>query len=478
MTRVRALGLALAGAGCLAAAPAAAFADDDATLQDRIRELETQVQELRNQVGSRPAGDSLSTQVDRYLQEKEKGSLWVDRHGKPLQKIVDSIYPTMWMRVRPTWSDNYFDGDSDTDDEGFQTFWRARLGLGANLKDGVGMYMELDSNGTWGNTATMFVNDTPSTTTVQQAYVTGVMSKHLRMDTKLGRFEMEFGDEYVMGVTDFAQTSVYHDGVMLSRDYEKQGIKFDMWVTKLVDGYKNPLTPTPDDSAYMAGIYGNWYGGQAKTGMPGTFEPYYIFVWDAQEQPGVVATPNDPQDIHTAGLRWYHDKATKDKAGIGWNLNGNVQYQDEVKWSTDSRVTYTMPTMKYKPKIFGQFAYASGDHDDPGYNSLFQDGHARFGWADAFSFTNIMIFGAGVHVSPRESWTVGGEGRWFDQARETTALPQKRLAYELDFLVQHQYSEHVSVEFVYSFVNFRDVDTATGPADNVQRAYVQVVVSF
>jgi hypothetical protein len=477
MKRAKAFGLALAGTGFLAAAPVVARADEDANLQDRIRELEAQVQELRQQVGSRPAGDSLSAQVDRYLQEQEKGAMWVDRHGKPLNKVVDSIYPTMWLRTRPTWSDNYFDQDDDTDDEGFQTFWRGRLGLGANLKDGVGMYMELDANGTWGNTASVFTNDTTSTPIVQQAYVTGVMSRHLRMDTKIGRFEMEFGDEYVMGVTDFAQASVYHDGVMISRDYEKQGFKFDAWATKVVDGFKNPLTPTPDDSVYMAGIYGNWYGGQAKTGMPGTIEPYYIYIWDARETPG--QTPAfDPQDIHTAGLRWYHDMATKEKAGLGWNLNGNLQYQDELKWSTDARITYTMPTMKYKPKVFGQLAYASGDHDDPGYNPLFQDGHARFGWADFFSFTNLAIVGGGVHLTPRESWTVGGEGRSIHQARETTALSQKRIAWELDFLVQHQYSDHVAVELVYSIILFRDVDLATGPASNVQRAYLQVVVSF
>jgi len=480
MSRTRSFGLALAGAGFLAAAPAVARADEDPVLQERIQALEAQVQELRQQLGRRPAAEeSLSAQVDRYLQEQEKGSLWVDRSGKPLQKVVDSIYPTMWLRARPTWSDNYFDQEDDVDDEGPFTLFRGRIGLGANLKGGVGMYMEFDAAGSWGNTATVFVNDTPTTPTLQQAYVTGLYSKQLRFDTKVGRFEMQFGDEYVMGVTDFAQASVYHDGVMLSRDYAKQGFKFDFWATKVVDGSKNPLTPTPDDSVYMAGIYGNWYGGQAKTKLPGTLEPYYIMVWDARETPGAV-TPgvSGPKDIHTSGLRWYHDMATKDKAGLGWNLNGNVQYQDELKWSTDSRVTYSLPTVKYRPKVFGQFAYASGDHDDPGYNPLFQDGHARFGWADFFSFTNIAIFGGGVHFTPMENWTVGGEGRSIHQARETTVLAKKNIAWEADLVVQHKHSDNVSMEFAYSLILFRDVDLATGPADNVQRAYLQVVVSF
>ena len=478
MSRAKAFGLALAGAGFLAAAPAVARADEDAALQDRIQTLESQVQELRQQLGRAPGtDDSLSAQIDQYLQEKEKGSLWTDSSGKPLEKVVDSIYPTMWLRARPTWQDNYTDLEDDVDDEGPFTPFRGRLGLGANLKGGVGVYMMLDAAGSWGNTSALFVNDTTTTPVLQQAYVTGLYSKQLRFDTKLGRFEMQFGDEYVVGVTEFAQTSFSHDGVMLSRDYANAGFKFDSWVTKVVDGTKNPLTPTPDDSAYMAGIYGNYYGAQSKMKIPGTIEPYYIFIWDAREQPGVAAG-FDPSDIHTGGVRWYHDMATKDKAGLGWNVNVNGQYQEELKWSTDTRITYTMPTVKYRPKVFGQFAYASGDHDDPGYNPLYQDGHSRFGWADFFTFSNLAIFGGGVHFTPMENWTVGGEGRSVHQARETLVNNDKNLAWELDVVVMHEHSEHVSMEFAYSIILFRDVDTATGPADNVQRAYVQLVVSF
>ena len=217
MSRAKAFGLALAGAGFLAAVPAVARADDDAAVQDRIKSLESQVEELRQQLGRQPGTeDSLAAQVDRYLQEQEKGSLWVDQHGKPLQKVVDSIYPTMWLRARPTWQDNYTDLEDDVDDEGPFTLFRGQIGLGANLKGGVGLYMELDSAGSWGNTSTVFVNDTPTTPTLQQAYMTGLYSKQLGFDTKIGRFEMEFGDEYVMGVTEFAQASAFHDGVMLS----------------------------------------------------------------------------------------------------------------------------------------------------------------------------------------------------------------------------------------------------------------------
>ena len=486
--------LALAGGGLVAAAPAVALADDDPTLQDRIQQLERQIRELKDQVDGRTGGaaEPLSVQVDRYLQEQEKGSLWVDRNGKPLSKVVDSLWITAWLRGRPTWSTNATDMETELDDEGFNTFFRGGLGVGANLKEKVSVFVELDFVGTWGNTSlpsgslpgtpptSMFTNDTPTTPTIQEAYVKGLYSKRLRMDTLIGRFEMEYGDEYVVGRTEFLQAGSYFDGVKIGRDYEKMGFSFDAFGAKLVDGNRNALTPTPDDSAYAFGILGNWYKFEGKSKMPGGLEPYYIVVWDAQEGPGATPAVPDPYDTHTAGLRWYGEKATKDHAGMGWNINANAQYNRGWEWSTDSRVHYTMTNMKWKPKVFGQFAYASGDHDGVGgYNPLWQDGHGRFGWADQFPFTNLEVAGVGVHVTPVEGLTYGVEGRSIHQARETVLSGNRQLAWEGDFVVMHKYSDNVDVEFAYSLVAWRNVPNSLGaPADNVQRAYLQVVVSF
>jgi hypothetical protein len=475
----RTLGLVLAGGGLLAVSPSVARADDDASLKERLRQLEQQVTELKGQFDRR-VEEPLSDQVDRHLQEQEKGVLWVDRNGKALGKAVDSVWVTAWLRGRPTWSDNTFDLNDDTDDEGFATFFRGGLGIGANLKGKVSMFIGLDFAGTWGNTTTLYGNDTPTATTVQEAYIDGLYSKHLNLDTRIGRFEMQYGDEYVIGRTEFAQASTYFDGVKVGRNVEGSGLTWDLFGAKLVDGFKNPLTPTPDDSAYMAGVYANYYAFENKTRLPGGLEPYYIVVWDAQEAPGAVPAVADPKDTHTAGFRWYGEKATKDRSGIGWNINANAQYNSQWKWSTDSRLTYTNPNMKGKPMVFGQFAYASGDVDGvTGYNPLWQDGHGRFGWADQFAFTNLALAGVGMHMHPREGLTYGLEGRSIHQARSTRALSSRQLAWEIDFVVMHKYSDNVAVEFAYSYIYWRDARNAAGDrADDAQRAYLQVVVSF
>jgi hypothetical protein len=483
MRRERALAMGLVGGALLAAVPATARAgEEDPSMKARLEAMEQQIRDLQAQVRSRDAaaGEPLSDQVDRYLQEQEKGTLWVDRNGKPLSKVVDNVWVTAWARVRPTWSKNVADMDDSVDDEGFDTFFRGGLGLGAKLKEKVSVYVGLDFAGTYGNTTTLIGNDTATTPTLQEAYIDGIYSRNLRASTRIGRFELEYGDEYVFGRTEFAQATTYFDGARIGWNSEEKGMSADVFAAKLVDGNKNPLTPTPDDSAYMAGVYGNYYGFEGKSGLPGGFEPYYVFIWDGQEAPNSFGTIPDPDDIHTAGFRWYGEKATKDHAGLGWNINANGQYNDDLEWSGDAVVRYTMPHMNMKPKVFGQAAYASGEHDGvTGYNPLWMDVHGRFGYADQFVFSNLAVLGGGLHVTPSEGLVYGVEVRSIHQARSTAVNSSKQLAWEFDFIVKHQYSDTIAVECAFSHVSFREVmNPAGGRADDVQRAYLQLVVSF
>jgi hypothetical protein len=430
--------------------------------------------------------------VDRLLQETEKGSLWTDKNGKPLGKVLDSIWISAWLRGRPTWSDNFSDQNTAVNDEGTTTFFRGNLGVGAKLKDKTSVFISMDFAGTWGSasTASTYTNDSPTTPILQEAYIDGLYSKYLNMGTRIGRFEMQYGDEYVIGRTEFAQATTYFDGVRLSKNMEKSGFSYDIFAAKLVDGFKGmaavpPAATTPSDDVYMAGFSGNYYGAEGKSGVPGGLEPYYIWVWNAHQ---VISTSNPSQrDTHTGGFRWYGEKSTKDHAGIGWDVDANLQYYRDLMWSTDSRVHYTLTNSRFKPMIFGQFAYASGDLDGvSGYNPLWQDGHAKFGYGDQFAFSNLEVFGVGMHLTPAENWMWGLEARSIHQARSTVASPvfpvaknSKQLAWDYDAIIKHKYSDNVDVELAYSYVVMRNNPIALGVnADNVQRLYLQVTFSF
>lgn len=469
----KSLGLALAGCGLLAVAPSA-LADEDASLQDRIQDLEKQVLELKTQLGGRESAEPLSAQVEKYLQEQEKGSLWVDRNGKPLGKTVDSMTATMSVRIRPTWSKNLFDFSNATNDNGWATLQRSRLGLGAHLHGGVSAFIELDMIGTWGNAAAPYANDGGFTQvpTVQQSYIDGLYSKQLGADTRVGRFEMSYGDEFVIGDRDFFQAGLAFDGVRVSKNCEGCGMTVDAFAAKLVDGFKNGATGSGNDSIYLLGLYGNWYNSEAKTGIPGSLQPYLLLVKDQSD-----SSAGTTRDVTTLGAYWHGDKATKEKGGIYWNVNAAGQYFKDLMWATDSRLGYTMSNTKWTPSFFGQFAYAAGKHSAPGYNPLFQDGHGRFGYSDLIPFTNVMIFGVGAYVTPVEDLSYGVEFRSDHLARQVAGGGGHKLAWETDLVVKHKYSENVNFEAAYCYVKWRD-SANTGGADTVQVGYFNVVLSF
>ena len=476
----KSLGLALAGCGLLAVAPVAR-ADEDASLQDRIRDLEKTVLELKEQAARQQSAEPLSVQVERYLQEQEKGSTWTDKNGKALGKAVDSAWVSMYLRIRPTWSKNNFDFTDGIDDEGTTTLTRDKLGVGARLHDGLAAYLELNMAGTWGNASSAYANDggfviTPS---LQQAYIDGLWNKQLGAKTRVGRFEMAYGDEYVIGDRDFSPTGLAFDGARISKNWESNSFSADFLFAKLVDGFKNGTTPTPDDQIYLLGVYGNYYGMEGKTGLPGGFEPFYLCVKDQADPVGPLAVWT--HDVHTFGVHWYGDKATKDKGGLGWNVNLSGQYFKEMTWGTDSRLMYTMSSSKWTPKVFAQWAYAGGDHGNAGgakYNPLFMDGHGRFGYSDLIGFSNLNLYGLGLHVTPVDGLTYGVEVRSDNVARNFAGgSSSKGIGTEYDFVVKHHYSENVDIEAAYAWVNFRH-NGNTGGADDTQLAYVNLVLSF
>jgi hypothetical protein len=471
----KSLGLTLAGCGLLAAAPAA-FAGEDASLQDRIQQLERQVQELKGQLGRAPAADDLSIQVDRYLASDEKGELWRDRHGAPLSKAVKSIWIQGSARFRPEYWDNFADLTNTLDDTGLQTFTRYRLGVGANLNGGQSVFMELNMAGSWGNTAVANDAGFMIAPTLYQGYVTGLFSDCLGMDTKIGRFELVEGDEYLLGDRDFSQTGLAHDGVVLSKDWKDNSFKADIFFTKEIEGFKGAGV---DRNLYMMGIYGNWYGSESKTGMTGGMEPYYILLKDQTDTRGPGGTT---RDVHTLGVRWHGDKSTKDEGGLFWNSHLNVQQSGDTGYSVDATAGYRMSKSNYSPTLWGQFHRSSGDKDGPGsgtYNPLFIDAHGRYGYSDMFAPGNLQVLGAGVEIAPKADLTYGLSARYLSTVRTTkpvTGVSGKRLGWEFDFYVKHKCNENVALEAAWATVQWQGNQTAA--LDDVHRAYVNLVVSF
>ena len=74
-------------------------------------------------------------------------------------------------------------------------------------------------------------------------------------------------------------------------------------------------------------------------------------------------------------------------------------------------------SMYWKPRVFTQYDYASGDknaHDGihGTFDTMYPTAHDRFGISDQFGWQNINAVRAGITIEPHRRWTVTGQ--WLD----------------------------------------------------------------
>ena len=73
--------------------------------------------------------------------------------------------------------------------------------------------------------------------------------------------------------------------------------------------------------------------------------------------------------------------------------------------------------MHWKPRVFGQYDYASGTFD-----TMYPTAHDRFGISDQFSWQNIQAIRGGITVEPHRRWTVTAQYLDFWLASATDSL--------------------------------------------------------
>ena len=183
---------------------------------------------------------------------------------------------------------------------------RTRLNVKADFTDDVSAFIELDSYDNWGedfrsnyitgvDARAASVNDVE----VFQAYIEANDMWGTGTRLRIGRQELRFGSEWLVGARDFEFffTGISFDAVRLT--YTADTFTIDGWWSKLAD--HSPMEEDGDIDFY--GIYATY------TGLENiTLDTYWMLVRDAVEVPD---TPFDLLDLddcdttnlHTIGLR-------------------------------------------------------------------------------------------------------------------------------------------------------------------------------
>jgi hypothetical protein len=96
-------------------------------------------------------------------------------------------------------------------------------------------------------------------------------------------------------------------------------------------------------------------------------------------------------------------------------------------WATTDGVAYRFDPLWWKPRIFWQYDYASGDKNPTDgehgtFDTMYPTAHDRFGITDQFGWQNIVAERAGVTIEPHRRWTVTAQWLDFWLASATDAL--------------------------------------------------------
>ena len=216
----------------------------------------------------------------------------------------------------------------------------------------------------------------------------------------VGRQELEFGDERVVGISDWTQTSRTWDGADLRLGDKNQ---IDLFTTSVV-----AIAPTSLDK-HGAGL--TFHGAEASldTLVPKTSIQPFVLV---RALPGVISQQGLAGSETEVSFGSYYDA----KLPFGFDTSGTGVLQ-RGRYSNDSihagagiiRGGYAAASLPWKPHIEGEYDYATGNPQTNAlrvgtYDQQYPSNHNAFGLVDLFGFQNIKQDRLNFSLAPRSNF--------------------------------------------------------------------------
>ena len=299
---------------------------------------------------------------------------------------------------------------------------------------------------------------------IRQAYVQIGSSTEGWADVIAGRQVLAFGDERVIGPSDWTNTARTFDAVRL--DVHHPGYKVSLFASSVVIGVDGAM----DHHLQGNNLYGAY--GSFKNVIPGaTLEPYVL--WR-------VAPAN-------AGLPETANRGHLDEATIGLHVEGTLpaafDYDIEMDRQTGSlgpnsirawagywSLGRTFRSVPAAPRIFVESNYASGTRNPGGqtwstFDQIYPSNHDKLGFADQIGRKNIQQVRAGVEETIDKKWKLRQAYEDFWLATTHDALyansgvisapadptaPSRHIGQEIDFVAQYQVHKSITAGFGYA----------------------------
>src|SRR5439155_1300650 len=252
-----------------------------------------------------------------------------------------------------------------------------------------------------------------------QAYVALGNSAEFPLSAKVGRQELAFGDERLVGASDWSNLGRVFDAAKLR--YETKDLCVDALVSRPVLVDDNNLN-VANDYEYLSGVYAS-----TRTLVPKQETQLYFLARNAGTGSPTANAGGAPQsgggsprDIYTIGLRvkslagqngaWDYEAELAGQLGRFKETATSVSLDHEA-FAAHAAGGYTWARSFGAPRVGLEYNYASGDHDPNDnkhetFDNLFPTNHKFYGYMDFVSWQNIHNLRVSGSIKPVKPLTV------------------------------------------------------------------------
>jgi hypothetical protein len=336
------------------------------------------------------------------------------------------------------------------------TSLRTRLGLGVETVQNVKGFIQIQDSRSWGSEASVTAN--AANVDLHQGYMDVLDLFAQPLDLRVGRQELQYGDQRLISPLDWNNVGRAWDGARLRWRGSNYTVDLFDTVVKEVNIAKR--------NGHFWGLYAT-----CKAVPKHEFDAY-ILGRDQRDGtvPNEVATSTGNLSDRTVGARFKGAASGFDYTGeADWQF-GRKAGQRVRAWAMAATGGYTLD-VAYKPRIGAEYDFASGDSDRTDgklqtFDPLYPFGHSYQGYQDIFAWKNGHDFKGSVSVDPVADWRLQADfhhfmlhhsdDAWYDATgaaivgRSAGVASSKNVGNELDLHVKGKFREVITMWFGYS----------------------------
>jgi hypothetical protein len=305
-----------------------------------------------------------------------------------------------------------------------------------------------------------------------QAYIEMANIGDSIFSMRVGRQELAYGTEFILGNRDFYD-GISYDAIKGIFEFSDNS-RLDLFYAKLNESQTSGSVngPADDDDA---NLYGAYYSTQSLGGSQVGMDVY-----------GVALNDNSFLDIeqNTIGVRFFRE------ALHGWHFSAEMAYQfgdvdgtDLEAWAFEGFVGHTWDTPTNPGIHFGMTMATGNDTSSSDYERFFAlsgEVHPRLGLGDWIDATNIVAWNLG-YTGSKDNHSWGVDVFKFDLEEDNGG--EDDLGFEVDLWYNYQYSKNLVAQFAIAWFDegnlIQDSNDAFGfSSDNAFRLYANLLVRF